>query len=196
MRSTTCRRSRCRDTSRRLRDGPRRRRSRRAGHGRETSGSPRTRTSSSRGHRTRGSRRGRRALDARVAALLDRAGHHRQRPGGIGRPIERDRVDGALFAAHGVRVIGAVVSKVDVDRIRTCRRSSSAASASTVSSSWPASRTRSSSPTRRSRGWSPHRPRRGRVHRRGDAGPDRSARLRSARCSDPRLSSSCATGRS
>ena len=35
--------------------------------------------------------------------------------GGIGRPIDEIVLNGALFAAHGVRVIGAVVNKVDVE---------------------------------------------------------------------------------
>jgi len=35
--------------------------------------------------------------------------------GGIGRPIDEIVLNGALFAAHGVRVLGAVVNKVDVE---------------------------------------------------------------------------------
>ncbi len=35
--------------------------------------------------------------------------------GGVGRPIDEIVLNAALFAAHGVRVLGAVVNKVDVD---------------------------------------------------------------------------------
>jgi BioD-like phosphotransacetylase family protein len=52
--------------------------------------------------------------NARVAALLD-APVIIVSEGGIGRPIDEIVLNGALFAAHGVRVIGAVVNKVDVE---------------------------------------------------------------------------------
>src|SRR6187431_359658 len=52
--------------------------------------------------------------NARVAAMLD-APVIIVSEGGIGRPIDEIVLNGALFAAHGVRVIGAVVNKVDVD---------------------------------------------------------------------------------
>jgi BioD-like phosphotransacetylase family protein len=51
--------------------------------------------------------------NARVAALLD-APVIIVSEGGIGRPIDEIVLNGALFADHGVRVIGAVVNKVDV----------------------------------------------------------------------------------
>lgn len=35
--------------------------------------------------------------------------------GGVGRPIDEIVLNAALFAAHGVRILGAVVNKVDVD---------------------------------------------------------------------------------
>jgi BioD-like phosphotransacetylase family protein len=52
--------------------------------------------------------------NARVAALLD-APVIIVSEGGIGRPIDEIVLNCALFAAHGVRVIGAVVNKVDVE---------------------------------------------------------------------------------
>ena len=52
--------------------------------------------------------------NARVAALLD-APVIIVSEGGIGRPIDEIVLNRALFAAHGVRVIGAVVNKVDVE---------------------------------------------------------------------------------
>ena len=52
--------------------------------------------------------------NARVAAMLD-APVIIVSEGGIGRPIDEIVLNGALFAAHGVRVIGAVVNKVDVE---------------------------------------------------------------------------------
>ncbi len=52
--------------------------------------------------------------NARVAAILD-APVIIVSEGGIGRPIDEIVLNGALFAAHGVRVIGAVVNKVDVE---------------------------------------------------------------------------------
>jgi BioD-like phosphotransacetylase family protein len=52
--------------------------------------------------------------NARVAALLD-APVIIVSEGGIGRPIDEIVLNGALFAAHGVRVLGAVVNKVDVE---------------------------------------------------------------------------------
>jgi BioD-like phosphotransacetylase family protein len=52
--------------------------------------------------------------NARVAALLG-APVIIVSEGGIGRPIDEIVLNGALFAAHGVRVIGAVVNKVDVE---------------------------------------------------------------------------------
>jgi BioD-like phosphotransacetylase family protein len=51
--------------------------------------------------------------NARVAALLD-APVIIVSEGGIGRPIDEIVLNGALFADHGVRVLGAVVNKVDV----------------------------------------------------------------------------------
>jgi uncharacterized protein len=52
--------------------------------------------------------------NARVAAMLG-APVIIVSEGGIGRPIDEIVLNGALFAAHGVRVIGAVVNKVDVE---------------------------------------------------------------------------------
>jgi len=52
--------------------------------------------------------------NARVAALLD-APVIIVSEGGIGRPIDEIVLNCALFAAHGVRVLGAVVNKVDVE---------------------------------------------------------------------------------
>jgi BioD-like phosphotransacetylase family protein len=52
--------------------------------------------------------------NARVAALLD-APVIVVSEGGIGRPIDEIVLNCALFEAHGVRVIGAVVNKVDVE---------------------------------------------------------------------------------
>ena len=52
--------------------------------------------------------------NARVAALLD-APVIIVSEGGIGRPIDEIVLNRSLFAAHGVRVIGAVVNKVDVE---------------------------------------------------------------------------------
>ena len=52
--------------------------------------------------------------NARVAALLD-APVIIVSEGGIGRPIDEIVLNCALFAAHDVRVIGAVVNKVDVE---------------------------------------------------------------------------------
>lgn len=52
--------------------------------------------------------------NARAAAMLD-APVIIVSEGGIGRPIDEIVLNCALFAAHGVRVIGAVVNKVDVD---------------------------------------------------------------------------------
>jgi BioD-like phosphotransacetylase family protein len=52
--------------------------------------------------------------NARVAALLD-APVIIVSEGGIGRPIDEIVLNCALFEAHGARVIGAVVNKVDVD---------------------------------------------------------------------------------
>jgi len=52
--------------------------------------------------------------NARVASLLD-APVIIVSEGGIGRPIDEIVLNGALFAAHGVRVLGAVVNKVDVE---------------------------------------------------------------------------------
>jgi BioD-like phosphotransacetylase family protein len=52
--------------------------------------------------------------NARVAALLE-APVIIVSEGGIGRPIDEIVLNCALFEAHGVRVIGAVVNKVDVE---------------------------------------------------------------------------------
>jgi BioD-like phosphotransacetylase family protein len=52
--------------------------------------------------------------NARVAAMLD-APVIIVSEGGIGRPIDEIVLNSALFASHGVRVIGAVVNKVDVE---------------------------------------------------------------------------------
>jgi BioD-like phosphotransacetylase family protein len=52
--------------------------------------------------------------NARAAAMLD-APTIIVSEGGIGRPIDEIVLNCALFAAHGVRVIGAVVNKVDVE---------------------------------------------------------------------------------
>ena len=52
--------------------------------------------------------------NARVAAMLD-APVIIVSEGGIGRPIDEIVLNGALFAAHGARIIGAVVNKVDVE---------------------------------------------------------------------------------
>ena len=52
--------------------------------------------------------------NARVAALLE-APVIIVSEGGIGRPIDEIVLNSALFAAHGVRVLGAVVNKVDVE---------------------------------------------------------------------------------
>jgi BioD-like phosphotransacetylase family protein len=52
--------------------------------------------------------------NARVAALLD-APVIIVSEGGIGRPIDEIVLNRSLFAAHGVRIIGAVVNKVDVE---------------------------------------------------------------------------------
>ena len=52
--------------------------------------------------------------NARVAAMLD-APVIIVSEGGIGRPIDEIVLNRALFAAHGVRVLGAVVNKVDVE---------------------------------------------------------------------------------
>jgi BioD-like phosphotransacetylase family protein len=52
--------------------------------------------------------------NARVASLLD-APVIIVSEGGIGRPIDEIVLNRALFAAHDVRVIGAVVNKVDVE---------------------------------------------------------------------------------
>jgi BioD-like phosphotransacetylase family protein len=52
--------------------------------------------------------------NARVAALLD-APVIIVSEGGVGRPIDEIVLNQALFARHGVRVIGAVVNKVNVD---------------------------------------------------------------------------------
>ncbi len=51
--------------------------------------------------------------NARVAALLG-APAIIVSEGGVGRPIDEIVLNRALFAAHGVKVIGAVVNKVDV----------------------------------------------------------------------------------
>jgi hypothetical protein len=52
--------------------------------------------------------------NARVASLLD-APVIIVSEGGIGRPIDEIVLNAALFEAHGVRVLGAVVNKVDVE---------------------------------------------------------------------------------
>ena len=52
--------------------------------------------------------------NAAVASSLD-AGVIIVSEGGVGRPIDEIVLNRALFAAHDVRVIGAVVNKVDVD---------------------------------------------------------------------------------
>jgi BioD-like phosphotransacetylase family protein len=52
--------------------------------------------------------------NARVAALLD-APVIIVSEGGVGRPIDEIVLNEALFAQHGVRVLGAVVNKVDVE---------------------------------------------------------------------------------
>ena len=52
--------------------------------------------------------------NARVAAMLD-APVIIVSEGGIGRPIDEIVLNCSLFAEHGVRVIGAVVNKVDVE---------------------------------------------------------------------------------
>ena len=52
--------------------------------------------------------------NARAAAMLD-APVIIVSEGGIGRPIDEIVLNCALFAAHGVRVLGAVVNKVDVE---------------------------------------------------------------------------------
>ena len=52
--------------------------------------------------------------NARAAALLD-APVIIVSEGGVGRPIDEIVLNHSLFAAHGVRVIGAVVNKVDVE---------------------------------------------------------------------------------
>lgn len=51
--------------------------------------------------------------NARAAALLD-APAIIVSEGGVGRPIDEIVLNAALFAAHGVAVIGAVVNKVDI----------------------------------------------------------------------------------
>ena len=96
----------------RLRDGPRRRRPRRAG----ARPSPLAAADKDvvvvegTGH---AGRRGRRALERACRRDARRAGHHR-REGGIGRPIDEIVLNGALRGARR-RVIGAVVNKVDVE---------------------------------------------------------------------------------
>ena len=52
--------------------------------------------------------------NARAAAMLD-APVIIVSEGGIGRPIDEIVLNCALFAAHGVRVLGAVVNKVDIE---------------------------------------------------------------------------------
>jgi BioD-like phosphotransacetylase family protein len=52
--------------------------------------------------------------NARVASLLG-APVIIVSEGGVGRPIDEIVLNGALFAAHGVHVLGAVVNKVDVE---------------------------------------------------------------------------------
>lgn len=52
--------------------------------------------------------------NARVAAMLD-APVIIVSEGGIGRPIDEIVLNVALFAAHGARVLGAIVNKVDVE---------------------------------------------------------------------------------
>ena len=52
--------------------------------------------------------------NARVAAMLD-APVIIVSEGGIGRPIDEIVLNAALFAAHGARILGAVVNKVDVE---------------------------------------------------------------------------------
>jgi len=52
--------------------------------------------------------------NARVASLLD-APVIIVSEGGIGRPIDEIVLNASLFEAHGVRVLGAVVNKVDVE---------------------------------------------------------------------------------
>ena len=52
--------------------------------------------------------------NAAAAAMLD-AGVVIVSEGGIGRPIDEIVLNRALFVAHGVRVLGAVVNKVDVE---------------------------------------------------------------------------------
>jgi len=52
--------------------------------------------------------------NARAAAMLD-APVIIVSEGGIGRPIDEIVLNSALFTAHGVRVLGAVVNKVDVE---------------------------------------------------------------------------------
>ena len=52
--------------------------------------------------------------NAAVAALLD-APVIIVSEGGVGRPIDEIVLNGALFAAHGARVLGALVNKVDVE---------------------------------------------------------------------------------
>jgi BioD-like phosphotransacetylase family protein len=52
--------------------------------------------------------------NARVAAMLD-APVVIVSEGGVGRPIDEIVLNHALFKAHGVRVLGAVVNKVDVE---------------------------------------------------------------------------------
>jgi BioD-like phosphotransacetylase family protein len=51
--------------------------------------------------------------NARAAATLD-APVIIVSEGGVGRPIDEIALNAALFAAHGVRVLGAIVNKVDV----------------------------------------------------------------------------------
>ncbi len=52
--------------------------------------------------------------NARAAAVLD-APVIIVSEGGVGRPIDEIALNCALFAAHGVRVVGAIVNKVDVE---------------------------------------------------------------------------------
>jgi BioD-like phosphotransacetylase family protein len=54
--------------------------------------------------------------NARVAALLD-APVIIVSEGGVGRPIDEIVLNQALFERHGVRILGAVVNKVDVHRV-------------------------------------------------------------------------------
>ena len=121
--------------------------------------------------------------NARVAAMLD-APVIIVSEGGIGRPIDEIVLNGALFAAHGVRVIGAVVNKVDVEshpHLPEVIERGLGQHGVELLACIPYSQFRQ--PVARA---DRHPPRRRAAHRRGDAGPDDRLGRHRRHAGDPR----------